>query len=279
MSEEKRVWKREPRKPLRDMPQSMVLMGHSGVGKSKIVAEITTKFAREKSQVLSLGKEKGFDNLEVNEEKLDNFKLFEAYLDALIKDQPYDFIIIDNLSVLDEWAEIAGTLYYMSTAQGKSFNFKGVGKGPGFKIKTASQYYLPKDEEFGTVHSLADGAGYKFSRTIINRWLQKIRQCAPYVILLGHIRVNRFTNEAGKLVSSTNLDMVSGNTRTISKYVDTMATMYRKKNTGYLSFKSGTDDYDAKCRYDYLDGQEILISEKTEKGIDTFWEKIYPNYE
>lgn len=152
-------WIREPRKPIRTMPNCIVMMSFPGSGKSAITADLTNNFAKGRSQVLSLGSERGYENLEVNEMSLTGFKEFEEYIDAMIKDQPYDFAIIDNLSVLDYWAEMRGTLQYMASAQGKSFNFKGTTKGPGLSAKTISQYYMPGDKGFQSVHTLADGAG------------------------------------------------------------------------------------------------------------------------
>lgn len=72
--------------------------------------------------------------------------------------------------------------------------------------------------------------------------------------------------------------MVAGNARVLAKYVDGITTLSRKKNEAFLTFKAGTMDNTAKCRYGYLDNRIIKISEMKEEGLETYWEEIYPDY-
>ena len=275
---------KEPREALRSMPRTLLVQAFSKVGKSSIAANLTTQFAKGESCVVSLGKEGSYDNHEVTEINVDKMSQFEALLDDMIKEQPYEFVIFDNLSVFDEWSEVLGTLEYMSGAQGKSFNLKArksnpEARGPGFSQRP-DLYFNPTNTEFETVHTLAQGYGYRWSRSTGIRLYNKMKQVANHVIFIGHIKEDRYTkDDSGKVTKSEFLDVTGGLGRYICKDIDALATLSRKKNEGFLSFKTGHSDLSAGTRYHYLENQTIKISEKLEDGtIQTFWSEIYPEF-
>lgn len=274
----------EPREVLRVMPNSLIIQAFPKVGKSTIAASLTTDFALNNSCVISLGKEGSYDNLKVTEINVEKMSKFEDLLDNLIIDKPYDFIIYDNLSTFDDWTEMLGTLEYMSSSQGKSFNLKArktnpEAKGVGFNIRP-DLYFNPTDKEFESVHNLPDGYGYRWSRNVGIRLFNKMRTTANYVIFIGHIKEDRNTKDDSLVITKSQfLDVTGGLGRYICKQVDALATLSRKKNEGFLSFKTGNSDFSAGTRYNYLENQSFKISEKLENGIiKTFWENIYPEY-
>lgn len=286
MSEPKREYVYNTRLPTRSMPSVIINIAPPKIGKSVVTAKLTTDFAPKKSQVITLGDEDGYANLEVNEINFTAAHKFEKYLDDLIVDQPFDFIILDNLSVLNEWAEKSGTLAYMNSIQGKNFNLKArltnpKATGPGLTKDSKDLYFLPGDDEYRSVYTLPDGAGYRLPRVIAIRWYRKLKKCAPYVILNAHPKIDRHTkDDKGTLVNSSFLDMTSGIGRFICKDVDAMASMFRKKKEGFFSFKHGSSDLDAGTRYSYLEGKTFKISEQEPDTdiIHTFWNEIYPDY-
>lgn len=274
-----------PREPTRSMPSIIMLMGFPKLGKSAITANITTHFARGKSQVISLGDEDGYDNLAVNEIKFRKWGEFEKYLDALIVDRPFDFIIVDNTSVINEWMDKCATLEYMTSVAGKSFNLKAKennpkAKGKGLSVDTLDDYFLPGDSKFKSVSTLPDGAGWYHIKKVAIRWFDKIKKSAKYVILISHPKIDRWTkDDSGKVVNSMYLDMPSSIARYYCKNVDAIASFYRKKDVGYLGFKHGSSDLDAGTRYSYLEGNEFKISEKIGDEVVCYWDLIYPEYQ
>ena len=276
---------KKARQPLRKMPKTLLIQSFSKVGKSTIAAGLTTDFRPGKSCVVSLGEEGSYDNHTVNEIKIEKMSKFEAQLNDMIEKQPYEFVIFDHLSKFDEWTETLGTLEYMNTAMGKSFNYipadnwNGTGtkpKGPGYK-KDPSKYHSPLSKSFRSVHTLADGAGYRFSRECGKRLYHKMKKCAPYVIFIGHIKEDRFSkDDSGKITKSQFLDVTGGLGRYICKDIDALCTLSRKKDEGFLSFKTGHSDLSAGCRYDYLENNTFKISEKINGKIITYWSNIYP---
>ena len=74
-----------------------------------------------------------------------------------LKENPgmYDYIIIDSLTVLDNWSDIAGTYKFMNTPLGKNFN----------KDSRTGQVFSHNDPEWKSVTSIGDGNGWRWPRT------------------------------------------------------------------------------------------------------------------
>ena len=279
MSEKVRTWPRKPRPALREEPQTFLIQAFPKVGKSCIAAALTTQFAAGKSAVVTLGDEGSYDNHSVNEINV-TIGGFEKLLDDLIAEKPYDFVIFDHLSEFDSWAEILGTVRYCNSTMGKGHNLKK-DTLPKLGMKVAPHnYWLPKDANFESVHSLPNGFGYRWSKDEGIRLFKKMKKVAKYVIFIGHIKLDRFTkDDKGSVVNSAYLDVTGNLGKYICKNTDVLATMKRKKGEGFLVFKTASSDLDAGTRYGYLDNTEIKISEKQEDGtILTFWENIYNKY-
>jgi len=284
---------RKPRPPKSTMPGTMIIMAKEKSGKSTISADLTTKFAEGRSLILSLG-ETGYDALEANVHECFTPKAFLKTLSQLkeeneeLKDGEYsfDFLIVDHCSKIDEWSEMYGTLNYMASNMGKNWNFKARetnpnAVGPGFSGTTANQYYLPNDPKFKSVYSLGDGAGYRFGRSVAYQWLYDLEVLAPHVIFIAHNKIDRYSkDDTGAFVNSERLGMTGAIATKYAQHVDCLASLSRKGNEAYLSFKSANSDIQAGSRYAYLEGEKFLISryDKETKTIETFWENIFPDY-
>ncbi len=281
----KREYNRKIKKASVHQPRTLLIMSPPKTGKTVITANLTTEFAPGDSQVISIGDEDNYNVVDANYEHFNTLTSFEKYLDDLIKDQPFTFIAYDNLSALDEWCEYYGTLAYMGSSMGKNFNLKARqvnerAVGPRFNTKTYAQYFLKGDPEFMSVYSLAKGSGYLWGRSVSDRIMRKMSQSAKHVIFLGHIKMNDDTkDDSGKVVRSEFLAYTGKAGTKIVQEADVVSSMYRKKGEGYLSFKHGSTDMNAGCRFAYLEGQQVLISNKEEDGTITVnWDLVYPNY-
>ena len=275
----------------RTMPRSMIVMGKPKRGKSTIMAGLTTQFAPGKSLILSVG-EYGYEDQDATYVQCKTARAFNDTLDEIEQanaaegDYRYDFIITDHLSKLDEWAEILGTLNYMKSSQGRNFNFRDAGnpnaKGPGWSPNTAAQYFMPGDPEFRSVYTLPNGGGYRFGRQVAFDWLYRLEGLAKFNIIVGHIKMDRFTKEdAGKTVNSAFLNATGQIGTKYTQHVDAIGVFSRKGDKGMLSFKRANADYDAGSRYSYLDNQIFEISTKDPNSdhVLTNWDLIFPQYE
>lgn len=94
----------------------------------------------------------------------------------------YDYVAIDTLSEVNEWAEWSGTFRYMNSPQGKSFNRERDKHGNPIK---GGAFLDPNDDAYESVHTLADGNGYRWSReemlTIFKLFQNVAKKCVFFV--------------------------------------------------------------------------------------------------
>ena len=190
---------------------------------------------------------------------------FEDVLTALKKKCPYDGIIIDTLTVLDNWSETIGTYNYMSKPQGNKFNRPG--ENPMAKP------YNHTNNAWQSVHDLANGNGYKHSREQMMTWIKRIIKIAPKVIFLCHVKDKFITNDTGNAGKEL---FLTGKLRTIvPANVDAVAHFRREGTKGILNFTNDENNLSSGSRYTHLQG-EIEISESDAEGIiTTYWDKVF----
>ena len=144
---------------------------------------------------------------------------------------------------------------------------------------SAYALYLYKKSPIGKSYNgdnilhLPNGAGYQWLREAVNEVLSRIFECAPKIILLGHIKVKSIEKN-GKEVMASDLDLTGKIKSMVSADVDAIGILYRNGNQNILSFKT-TDEVICGARPSHLKNQEIILSEETEKGFITHWDKIY----
>lgn len=249
--------------------RDLVIISIPKVGKSALLGSLT-----EAKNALIFDLEKhGYDFIparkisiyDSNETTLwQAFQNYIKYRDLLLENKgKYDFLAIDGLSDLDVLSEIGGTLLYMNTVQGKSFNIEN-----GKKLEYG-------DPKFKLVTSLPDGAGFQHTRNWFLQQIEYFRQISPYRVYAAHvtdklIRENQKEEVAGSEIALT------GKLKTIfAAKVTALAKLTAEDNKRYLSFDVANNGIIAGSRNPKLSGK-ILISEKQKDGsIKTFWENIY----
>lgn len=136
-------------------PKELVVFSQPKMGKTTIVAELTKQL---KGRGLIINLENGgtdyVEGVYINcytSSTCDYLEAFSRYREIIntLRREPgkYDYIIIDSLTVLDEWSDIAGTYAYMSSNQGKNFN----------KDVKTGKTYNHSDLEWKSVTSLGEG--------------------------------------------------------------------------------------------------------------------------
>jgi hypothetical protein len=171
------------------------------------------------------------------------------------KKSPYDFLIIDTTTVLEEIARGYATVLYKQTPLGKNF--------------------LGTD----VVSDLSNGAGYDWLRRAfleIYKWFDGTYNKS--LILLGHIKTASITKE-GKDIAARDIQLTGKLKGIVTSDADAIGFMFRNKesNQNILSFKSSETDLATGSRQPYLTGREIIISELKDGKLETHWEEIYPS--
>jgi hypothetical protein len=174
---------------------------------------------------------------------------------------PYQTLIIDTFTRLDEFSEIVGTLNYMEKAQGKKWNRDAKGN----PIPSTSP-------DFESVHEIGQGFGYKHSREVMVDWYNKICMLSPRTIFVCHVKDKLVANNLGEAVSTREINLTGKLKDIIASKVDTIMYCYRDGNNLMASF-SGEDG----TRASYLSGKTIVLTESDEEGkiIKDNWNQIF----
>ena len=198
---------------------------------------------------------------------------FNAVLDAIEEKNTqlggymYRRIVIDTITKLDEWSEIVGTYEYMNKPQGKKFNLKDPKQPSKGKFNHL-------DSSFETVHEIANGFGYRYSREVMLNWYDRLSTLAEEIILIAHIKDKFIESKTGDTVETRDINLTGKVKSTYASRLDAIGYLRRDGDVGVLSFNP-KENLVCGGRCKHLNG-DIVISEKQENGdIKTFWENIY----
>lgn len=244
-----------PSAPTKIVPSSMIIFGLPKVGKTTALSQLPN--------CLNIDLEKGSDFvtiLRVQPPKglgpvgiYNWFKKLVAKIKA--EGNPYNFVAIETISFLDEIAEWVGTYNYCHTPQGKSFN--RVKDKNGIAIKNG-ELLDPEHEEYESVHSLADGNGYRYSRKVMMDILDMCKDLGKVcTIFVAHV-VDKYViaKQANSEVRAMDLSL-TGKVKTLyAKEVDAIGYVFNKNGKLHISFKGSEDKLGGMRGADHLQGYE-----------------------
>lgn len=253
-------------------PKDLILISPPKLGKTTILAELT----KERKDAVLLNLQKGGTDyvkgrfIQIHENDQTNLKeACDNYIkarDMLRKNRGhYKYLIVDNLTCLDEMSELMGTYLFMATPQGKSWN-----KDP----KTQKEYQWD-DPNFKMITTMGEGYGYRYTRDWFLKQIEIFREIADYRIFAAHIKDKLIKNNQDETIAGTELNVTGKLKNILAADISTMAKLVGDGNERYLSFEVSNENFIAGSRAPRLEGK-ILISEKTKDGIKTYWDSIYP---
>jgi hypothetical protein len=126
---------------------------------------------------------------------------------------------------------------------------------------------------YNSILNMPNGAGYPYLREAFTKVIEYIKTLAPRVILVGHIK-DILLDKNGTEFNSLDLDLTGKLKRITTSQSDAIGYLYRKGNQSILSFRT-TDEVSCGARPEHLRNKEIVISEMTDEGLVTHWDKIY----
>lgn len=258
-------------------PRDLVVISLPKMGKGTIMGEFTKKY---NALVFDLEKG-GYEFIEArkisvySKESTTEWEAYQNYIkyrQALIKQKgKYDYLIIDGLSDLDSFSEIGGTLAYMDTVIGQKWNRE---LDANNKVVPGGKKYMPYDPEWKSINEMAEGFGYQHSRKWFMQQIEIFREISPYRIYAAHV-MDKFIKENGKEEVVGSEIMLTGKLKNIfAAKVTALCKLVAEDEKRFLNFTVLNDSIIAGSRAPQLAGK-ILISEKTDKGLTTYWESIY----
>ena len=247
MSEIKIELPMSPVKALTKSPKELIIFSKPKVGKTTLLSGL--------KDCLILDFENGTDYIEAMKLKVKNIDELKA-IGKAIKDanHPYRYIAIDTVTALEEFCIAYAEDLYSKSSMGKNWFTEG----------------KPK---YGSIINMPQGAGYQWLRTAYTKVLDFVRTLAPRIILMGHVK-DTILEKAGNEFNSLDLDLTGKIKRITASNSDAIGYLYRKGDNNILSFKTN-DEISCGARPQHLRNQEIVVSESTDAGIITHWDKIY----
>lgn len=247
MSEIKIELPMSPVKALTQSPKELIIFSKPKVGKTTLLAGL--------KDCLILDFENGTDYVEAMKLKVKNVDELKAIGKAIKEaNHPYRYIAIDTVTALEEFCIAYAEDLYSKSSMGKNWFTEG----------------KPK---YGTIINMPQGAGYQWLRTAYTKVLDFVRTLAPRIILMGHVK-DTILEKAGNEFNSLDLDLTGKIKRITASNSDAIGYLYRKGDKNVLSFKTN-DEISCGARPQHLRNQEIVVSEYTDAGIISHWDKIY----
>lgn len=235
-----------PRDVKRSNPKELVIFGKPKCGKTTIASELT----KDGKWLLLELEDGGADFVGgtiVDAKNLDEIAATGQAILAAKK--PYDGVIVDTVSKLEELIMPRAAELYRGSPMG--VNWKG------------------KD-----VRTLPKGSGYLYMRQAFFEVLDYIRTWADNIVLLGHLS-DKMIDKKGEEVNSKELDLTGKISSLTCARADAIAYCYRKDNQTILNFKS-SEGVVCGARPAHLKGQEIVIAESSKDGdLTLHWDKVY----
>lgn len=244
--------------------ETMILFGKEKCGKTTILTELKDCLIIDTEQgskkVKALAKIVPDDRGPVG--KMQWLKKFGQRL--VEEGKSYDYVAIDTLTEVNDWAEWSGTWRYMQSVQGKSFN--RVKDARGIPVK-GGECLDPTSDDYESVHTLPDGNGYRWSRNelldIFYLFQKVARKCIIYIC---HIEDKFMGNKEMPTdgVIPKQLALTGKLREMLPRKVDAIGYIYNEKGIIKVNF-TGSEEKLGGTRAKHLIGYNGLLE----------WDKIF----
>lgn len=242
---------------------SMILFGKEKCGKTTALSQlkdcliIDTENGSRKVQAMSL-------TVPEDRGPVGKMQWLKKVAEKLIEGgKKYDYVALDTLTEVNEWAEWSGTYRYMNSVQGKSFNRVKDERGNVIK---GGEFLSPDDDDYQSVHSLPEGYGYKWSREevlkVFEMFMGVARKC---VIFVCHVE-DKFIalKDVTDGIVPKQLALTGALRNILPRKVDAIGYVYHKDGATNVNF-TGTEERVGGTRAKHLQGYNGALD----------WEKIF----
>jgi hypothetical protein len=164
------------------------------------------------------------------------FQWLEGYADFLIaQGKPYDYVAIDTFTEVNDWTEWSGTMRYMRSIQGKSFN--------RVDLKKDGEMLKPTDDNYMSVHTIPEGYGYRWSREDAVRIFDKLTKCAKKcVFFVCHVEDKYIgQKENVEVVAPKQLSLTGKLKHILPRKVDGIGYVYNEEGITKVNFVGNED--------------------------------------
>lgn len=225
-------------------PKNLILFGQPKVGKTTLLSYL--------DNCLILDFEDGSDYVEALKIKIPNLTTLRSVCKEIKENgNPYKFIAIDTITSLEDFAKSLALSLFKASPQGSKSDIDDVLKAPM-------------------------GAGYQFLREAIEKIITMIQSVCENVILVGHVK-DTVVGVDGEDGNVKDLDLVGKTKRILSAKSDAIGFVYRDEDSNLCINFGSNGEIMCGARPKHLANQKIIVTEKTEDGFISKWERIYPS--
>lgn len=221
-------------------PELLIIFSAPKSGKTSIVSQLPNN--------LIIDLERGSNYVDALKVQINTYQeLYNLCSEIKKQNKPYKYVTIDTVTALEDMVIPLALKLYQQTPMGKTYN--------------------------GDVLSLPNGGGYKYLRDAFQMMVDKVRECADKVILLGHTK-DKIAEKEGKEVVSRELALTGKLSSITCAHADAIGFLYREKDQGILTFVTNNTQV-CGARPKHLRNTNIVISEEINGELHTYWEKVF----
>ena len=197
--------------------------------------------------------ESGSDYVDALKVKVANFnELRELCVEINKAGKPYKFIAIDTVTTLEEFAKPLALAAYRKTPQGADFD--------------------------GDILNAPMGAGYSYVREAVEKIISMVGSVTTNVILVGHVKDKSIVNASGAEIGNVkDFDLTGKLGRILAAKSDAIGFIYRDEESNLCINFETNGEATAGARPEHLANKRIIVSEKTEDGFISHWDRIFPS--
>lgn len=226
-------------------PKNLIIFSKPKYGKSFACANIPNALCID----LENG---GYDYIDAMKVKINSIKELKELCKAIKEaGNPYQFIVLDTITRLEDMVKPLALKLYQNTPAGSKFT--------GDDVLDAAM-----------------GQGYKYVREAMEMCIDMVSACAPNIILICHTKDAAIANTE---MTTKTIDLLGKTGRILASKSDAIAYLTRDENSNtVLSFNTNDKFIECGARPAHLRNKDVIIGEMKDDGnLEFHWERIYPS--
>jgi hypothetical protein len=243
--------------------QSCILYGLPKCGKTTALSQL--------KDCLIIDTENGSDKIKglikkvpMDRGPVGRMKWLDNFADELLKaGKPYDYVALDSFSEINDWSEWSGTYRYMLSNVGCSFNRELDSMGKPIK---RGPVLHPTDDNYESVHNLAEGYGYRWSREdtlkMFDKYSRVAKKCVFYVCHVEDKYMGQ--KESIDMIIPKQLALTGKLRNILPRKVDAIGYIYNEEGVIKINF-TGNEERVGGNRCEHLRGYNDVLD----------WSKIF----
>lgn len=226
-------------------PKNLILYGVPKIGKTTILSHL--------QDCLIIDIESGSDYIDALKVKINTLtELRELCVEINKAGKPYKFIAIDTVTSLEEFAKPVALANYKKTPAGANYE--------------------------GDILMAPMGSGYGYVREAVEKIIAMVASVTTNVILVGHVKDKSIVSSSGAEVGNMkDFDLTGKLGRILAAKSDAIGFIYRDEDSNLCINFETNGEATAGARPEHLANKRIIVSEKTDDGFISHWDRIFPS--